>query len=249
MADVIRTPIRPTMEQDTEEKSDNDKKNDNGEFVAVVINDNGTMSPKKAIGGVRRISKKKKGDSPGVSAEELGMRRINGLDLLDMDISEQIKDHLRTLTMRIKGHTVAAEMYEKRDKIIGYPITVLSAFTTWAITSGISSNSNETYKLASLSLSAISFILSVTRDYLAMGKKSQSHDLSAKLYANLLKNVNVRLYVNNGGINDNDKKDIFRDILEQMSVIESYELPIPMKVEYKLESIEINDIPQSIDRS
>jgi hypothetical protein len=226
--------IEESSAESSQEKSKSDTIDD---FVAIVVAGSPSANNRRINKGIRKITKKKKRDSPGISAEDLGIRRIDGLSLLETDVNGLIKDHLQTLRLRIKGHSDAAELYEKRDKIIGYPITILSSFTSSTLMITISneaSSNDRIFKVVGICLSLTAFILSVSRDYLSMGKKSQAHDLSAKLYTNLLRDIEVKLV--NGHISEKEKRNIFRDIIERMSVIEQYELPIPTVVACKLET-------------
>lgn len=147
---------------------------------------------------------------------------------IEINPSELINKHLNEIQIRIIGHTQSAIMYDQREKILGYPITILSSFLTSAIMMSITSE-NETgkdiIKYISLSLSSLSFLFSVSRDYLNFSKKFQSHDLSSKLYTTLLRSIEVRLIKNH--LSNDDKRDIFKDIVDQMSIIEQYETPIP----------------------
>lgn len=149
-----------------------------------------------------------------------------------MNPSKLINEHMSEIQLRIIGHTRAAISYEKKEKIIGYPVTILSSFLTSAIMMSISgdeSNDKDVIKYISLILSITSFLFSVSRDYLNFSKKFQSHDLSSKLYTTLLRSVEVRLINNNLG--KDEKRDIFKDIVDQMSIIEQYETPVPVKID------------------
>jgi hypothetical protein len=170
------------------------------------------------------------GESPHV----LLQNRMDPVTIM-MNPSKLINEHLSEIQLRIVGHTRAAISYEKKDKIIGYPVTILSSFITSAIMMTITedrSNDPNIIKYISLSLSITSFLFSVSRDYLNFAKKYQSHDLSAKLYTTLLRSVEVRLIKTHLG--KEDKRDIFKDIVDQMSIIEQYETPIPAGIDNKV---------------
>lgn len=146
--------------------------------------------------------------------------------------SKMISEHLDEIQLRIIGHTRAAKMYEKKDKIIGYPVTILSSFLASAIMMGITTDNDHSVviiKYTSLILSIMSFLFSVSRDYLNFSRKFQSHDLSSKLYTTLLRSIEVRLIKNH--IDNEERRDIFKDIVDQMSIIEQYETPIPSKID------------------
>jgi hypothetical protein len=171
--------------------------------------------------------------SPDVQ-QVLLQNRMNTVTIM-MNPSKLIHEHLCEIQLRIIGHTRTAILYEKKDKIIGYPVTILSSFITSAIMMSITGDSDSdqnVIKYISLSLSIMSFLFSVSRDYFNYAKKHQSHDLSAKLYTTLLRSVEVRLIKNHLG--KDDKRDIFKDIIDQMSIIEQYETPIPIGIDNKV---------------
>ena len=148
--------------------------------------------------------------------------------ILMLNPSKLINEHLSEIQLRIIGHKRSANMYKIREKIIGYPVTILSAFLTSTIMMSISNENivNEIIiKYVSIILSILSFIFSVSRTYLDFSQKFQSHDLSSKLYTTILRSIEVRLIKNH--INKEEKRDIFKDIVDQISIIEQYETPIP----------------------
>src|SRR5579862_2693347 len=49
---------------------------------------------------------------------------------LQRDVEQLIDSHLTEIQIRIEGHNRAAEKFKKRDKFIGYPVTLLSAFVS-----------------------------------------------------------------------------------------------------------------------
>jgi hypothetical protein len=162
----------------------------------------------------------------------------NGVKIM-MSPSKLINEHLGEIQLRTVGHTRAAKMYEKRDKIIGYPVTILSSFLTSAIMMSITNNSdnsdskgNPIIKYISLTLSVMSFLFSVSRDYLNYSRKFQSHDLSSKLYTTLIRSTEVRLIKTH--LDEAERRDIFKDIVDQMSIIEQYETPIPSRIDNKV---------------
>ena len=153
--------------------------------------------------------------------------KSNAITLM-LNPSKLINEHLSEIQLRIIGHKRSANMYKRREKIIGYPVTILSAFLTSTIMMSISNDNivNEIIlKYVSIILSILSFLFSVSRTYLDFAQKFQSHDLSSKLYTTILRSIEVRLIKNH--INKEEKRDIFKDIVDQMSIIEQYETPIP----------------------
>jgi hypothetical protein len=157
--------------------------------------------------------------------------RMNKVTIM-MNPSKLINDHMREIQLRIIGHTRAAISYEKKEKIIGYPVTILSSFLTSAIMMSITDGSpsdRDAIKFISLTLSITSFLFSVSRDYLNFARKFQSHDLSSKLYTTLLRSIEVRLI--NTHLSNDERRDIFKDIVDQMSIIEQYETPVPTGID------------------
>ena len=86
-------------------------------------------------------------------------------------------------------------------------------------------------KYVSLGMSISSFFMSVSRNFLEYGKKYQSHDLSSKLYTTLLRSIEVRLISIN---QEYTKRSLFKEIVDQMSIIEQYERPIPPHIDRKV---------------
>lgn len=151
--------------------------------------------------------------------------------------AQLIDEHLKEIQIRINGHTRAALRYEKRDRIIGYPVTLLSSFIASTLMMNLSQDDNHNQRavdIVGFSLSVISFVLSLSREYLKYITKFQAHDISSKLYTNLLRSIEVRLIKNN--ITQDDKRDMFKDIVDQMSIIEQYELPIPSDISKEVRS-------------
>jgi hypothetical protein len=151
--------------------------------------------------------------------------------------------HVCEIQLRILCHKHAAALYDSRDRLIGYPTTILSSFTTSAIMLSLSNNSDELefnyIEYVSLGLSIASFLFNASRDYLNFSKKFQSHDLSSKLYTSLLRSVEIRLI--NKNIDDAEKRDIYKDIVDQMSIIEKYELIVPKHIDLKVRMADISD--------
>jgi hypothetical protein len=145
--------------------------------------------------------------------------------------SQLIDEHLQEIQVRINGHLQSALRYENRDRIIGYPVTLLSSFVASALMLNLSqenSHNQTAVDIVGFSFAVTSFVLSLSRDYLKYTTKFQAHDVSSKLYTNLLRSIEVRLIGNH--ITMADKRDMFKDIVDQMSIIEQYELPIPSDI-------------------
>ena len=67
---------------------------------------------------------------------------------------------------------------------------------------------------------------------MGFSKKFQSHDLSSKLYTTLLRSIESTLIKN--GLDKDAKRDLFKEIASQMSIIEQYETPVPHKIDKKI---------------
>jgi hypothetical protein len=167
-------------------------------------------------------------------SQRFSMNHMNNVTIM-MNPSKLINEHMNEIQLRIIGHTRAAISYEKKEKIIGYPVTILSSFLTSTIMMSISSDESsnkDIIKYVSLSLSITSFLFSVSRDYLNFARKFQSHDLSSKLYTTVLRSVEVRLI--NNHLDKDDRREIFKDIVDQMSIIEQYEQPVPLYIDTRV---------------
>jgi hypothetical protein len=172
----------------------------------------------------------------------------NQINIQNIEIpkcSALIDEHLQEIQNRINMHNEASFRYARYDKLIGYPITILASFLTSTILMSLDGRESSVSKMIekiSLSLSIISFVLCASRDYLDFSKKHNEHNISVKLYTNLLRSIEIRLI--NNHIAPEEKRDIFRDIVDQMSIIEQYELPIPCDITKKIQSFP--KIPRSI---
>jgi len=144
---------------------------------------------------------------------------------LQMSSTELIEEHLHQIRNKIDAHTMASEVYARRERYIGYPTSVLSGFLASALLMEFDSEGSQWVKIATVAMSVIMFFLSTTQNYLGYGKLCQSHDTSSKLYTTLLRGVELRLVAKK--IKADEKRDIFKDILEQMSIIEQFESPLP----------------------
>jgi len=191
------------------------------------------LTNKKMLGDARKIK--------DFVDKETSSTKIN----VTIDPAKLISRHLHEIQLRIIGHNRAALMYDKQDRCLGFPVTILSTFI--ASTLMMSINSDEIYdkqiiKYVGLVLSILSFFFNVTRDYLKLARKFQSHDLSAKLYTTVLRSTEVCLIKDN--LSNEEKKDIFKDIVNQMSIIEQYETDIPYSISSKIidENIFISNI-------
>jgi hypothetical protein len=159
---------------------------------------------------------------------------------MQMNPSELINSYLEDIRTRADGHAEAHANCLRIDRIIGYPITILSAFL--ASTMMINDDGNDYIKILKLIFSILLFIVSLSRDYFNPSQQSHDHDISSKLYVHLQRSVEVRLIKNS--ISLSEKRDICKDIVDQISIIEQYELPIPHKIMKKINSHK--KIPKSI---
>jgi hypothetical protein len=158
--------------------------------------------------------------------------------LVNMNPIKLINEHLKEIQLRIIGHTRAATIYENRDKFFGYPLTIISSFTSSTILMTISMDcennlKNNLIKYSSFGMSIISLFMSVSRNFLEYSKKHQSHDLSSKLYTTLLRSIEIRLISLN---KEYTKRSLFKELVDQMSIIEQYERPIPQYIDQKVRS-------------
>jgi hypothetical protein len=148
--------------------------------------------------------------------------------------ADLIEDHLQQIRTQIESHTIASTHYEKWNRRLGYPIAIISGFLASTLMVGVNSETSTLIRGVNLVLSFSLFFLSATQNYLKYDKLSQSHDTSAKLYTTLLRGVEIRLVAEE--IESSEKRDIFKDILEQMSIIEQFERTIPDWIKKKFDS-------------
>lgn len=155
-----------------------------------------------------------------------------------------INEHLVEIQRKSIGHDLAAHRYHTYDRILGYPVVVLSAFITssFMVLLFVDNDNGKITNYIGLILSAISFLMGLSREYLDFYRLFNEHDISSKLYNALLRSIELRIMPTN--INNDDYKDIFKDMVDQMSIIERYERFIPSDIEKKISKQHI--VPRSI---
>ena len=151
-------------------------------------------------------------------------------DIIHINTAKLIHNSLDDIQIRIIGHSRTYKLYESRDKIFSYPVTLLSSSTVSTILMSISVSGPGVIiiKYISLTLAIMAFLFSITRDYLKFSHIAQSHNMSSKLYTTLLRTMEMRLIKNNS---IEEQKNIFQDLIEQVSIIETYEISIPYDID------------------
>jgi hypothetical protein len=158
----------------------------------------------------------------------------NSASQLRLNSTELIEEHLQQIRSHVEAHTIASMHYEQWNRRMGYPVAIISGFLASTLMMNFSADQDsDAVRMINLALSFILFIMSATQNYLKYEKLSQSHDTSAKLYTTLLRGVEVRLLAED--IEKSERRDIFKDIVEQMSIIEQFEYPVPEWVLTKLD--------------
>jgi hypothetical protein len=170
----------------------------------------------------------------------------NGENEDELTIEQTIYDYLNDIRRRKTGHSLASSRYNKYDKLLGYPATIIGAFLSSSLMSSILLNNSGSMTLTGimLFLSVSGFLLSSTRDYFQFYNKFHLHDSSTKLYANLVRTIESQLYKID--LTHNDKISILNNMTSQVSIIEMYELPLPCDIEelsIKPKKISINGEP------
>lgn len=157
------------------------------------------------------------------------------LDDITLQSNTLIKNKLKEIRLRIIGHDRTANMYERYIKYLAFPIMMFSVAITATTTASTAENSimnQSVLHYLSFSFSIISLFLNSISNLLNLPSKYQSHDLSHKLYTNLYRSVEMELIEDLDNIN---KRNIFKDIISQMSIIEQYETTIPDRIYNKIE--------------
>jgi hypothetical protein len=158
-----------------------------------------------------------------------------------MHSSDLINEHLKDLRVRIEAHNLSFLMYRKWDKYISLPILLL--MTILSSTMGIlvfSDGSGTVGKWLGLILSTSALTLTALKGHLQWDLKAHDQDTSSKLFKQLLRSVEVKLISTT--LTNDDKHELFRDIISQISIIEQYEEPIPKTIEDKIvESKEVTN--------
>jgi hypothetical protein len=143
--------------------------------------------------------------------------------------TSQLNEHLREIQMRILGHTRAAYNYDQYEKYLGYPTIILTSLISSSLMASLNqSGSNHGIEIFAFVLSILTFLLNVSQNYFAFGKKHNSHDLSAKLYITIMRNVETKTIGDR--LKHKEKAEIFKEMISQMSIIEQYEKSVPMSI-------------------
>ena len=148
-------------------------------------------------------------------------------DEISISPSRLIEQHLSEIRRRIDLHSRAANHYEYWNRILGYPTAVLSGFMSSTMMLQMTSDGSDSINILNLSLSCILFFFSTTKVYLKYEEKNKSHDISSKLYTTLSRSAELRLIKGHDEIGLEEKKDMYKDLVEQMSIIEQFDLTIP----------------------
>ncbi len=140
--------------------------------------------------------------------------------------SRLIDKHLSEIRRRMNMHSMAAAYYEYWGKLLGYPISIISGFLGSTLMYEYAMKKNEILGIVNLVFVGTLFLLSNSKDYLKYSDKNKSHDISSKLYTTLLRSNELRLLKGNN-IDLAEKRDMSKDIIEQMTIIEQFDLIIP----------------------
>lgn len=149
------------------------------------------------------------------------------IDRLQANSSELILEHLNKVAVRIRAHDLLFLHYRKVRQLLGYPQIVLSGFLTsvLSVQAFAFTNMSVVAQYVEFLMAAVVFFLNLTSQYFHLAEKEADHDLNAKLYTTLLRSTQIRLMKAN--IVEQERGEIFRDLVAQMNVIEQFELPIP----------------------
>jgi len=141
-----------------------------------------------------------------------------------------INKHIQEIALRSAAHQILFTQTRNLRRLVGFPQTLISGFLSSALSINLLTDDQEYNHISSqvaLAMSLASFVLCVTEQYFRLFEKEASHDMSSKLYTSLLRTVQLQSINRRQGANE---FDIYTDIVQQMNVIEQYELPIPPKV-------------------
>jgi hypothetical protein len=151
-----------------------------------------------------------------------------------------IQNTLIDLKHKIKSHKMTSELYHTRNNKLEFPAFII--LTVLASSFGVTifnEDSASEFKWINLLLTSIVFVINMIRTKLGYEKKSATHDNSSKSFNKILIDVESRLL--GDVINDSVKKDIYREVINQMNIIQQYTLPIPEFIEIRVkESKKIN---------
>lgn len=150
--------------------------------------------------------------------------------------SRLIEQHLAEIRKRIDLHDKSSQYYDYWHKVMGFPIKLISGFLSSTMMYTIASHNNQYVNVINLIMSSSLFVLSTSKEHLKYEEKNKSHDISSKLYTNLLRSIEKRLSIKKAGDSDispEEKNDMFKDLVEQMTIIEQFDLIIPSNIAKK----------------
>lgn len=165
---------------------------------------------------------------------------------LELNVNELIDAHLTEVKIRADGHSEETSRFSKRDRRIGCPTIILTAFASsvYLLATDVF-NKGRIGGYIAFALSILSFILGTVREYYNWSSVSHSHDLSAKLYMSLFRSIELRLIEEQ--LTPEERRHIFKEILDQMSIIEQYEPKISSRImkQVQEELISINTLQET----
>jgi len=151
-------------------------------------------------------------------------------NVITLSPSRLIEQHLSEVRRRIELHSRSADYYEYWNRILGYPTTLISGFLSSTMMYALTLDNNKKIDIINLVLSCVLFFLSVTKKYIKYEEKNKTHDVSAKLYTTLSRSVELRLIKTDDVISREERKDMYKDLVEQMTIIEQFDLTVPDRI-------------------
>jgi hypothetical protein len=145
-----------------------------------------------------------------------------------------IQNILTTLRHSIDRHLYASSMYSRYNKLLEIPALVIITFLATSIGVTIFDGGNSTLEWIKLGLSSFVVMMGILRNHFGFEKKASSHDNTSKLYAQVLHLAESKLLETE--MTKVMKKVIFKDITAQISIIQQYELPVPMSIVEKIQA-------------
>lgn len=153
----------------------------------------------------------------------------NSIRDVRINIKTLIKETIEDVKIKSRAHNVMFRVLKKRDQILSFPVVLFTAITsTSLILLWTEDEPNKGVILFSFILTSLSLIISSIQRFLRYNFKAHSHDTSSKLYSQVHSEINIVLIKNH--LDNNVLRDLYGDVLKQISIIEEYEEPISEKL-------------------
>ena len=127
------------------------------------------------------------------------------------------------------GHELAAQLFERRNRWLGIPATVIAAVVGSSIFASLASDKKDIVLMVITGLLSIcAAVLSALQTFLRYSEISQNHKTAAASYAKLRRKLDLyKLIANSGGMDINEAREQLRAIISELGELEDNAPLIP----------------------